>query len=204
MDADSAEFLDDDDDQVNQVKSNDEYSSQDENTINKSLNEHSLSHLKSSTSGKLRGTNESSAPQLGSTGTSTGTKKKPTSFKSKEIVDAESNLSSTDVYDKSNQNPNNFDDQDNTDNTNHQSNNYDEDDEDNDESNLGAKSGAQQKQNNRTSFKNLFNQVIGDLSSSSEERDDEEEDEDTLRTRNLVSNFIGISYFFFKTLIRLM
>lgn len=160
VDAESAEFLEDD--EVNDIKSNDDYSSQDENTLNKSLSEQIKSKTKSTGSSEAKSS------------------LKATQFKSKEIID-ESNLSSAadnDIYDDSSlMNPShlkshtNYDDQENTTNTNNPSNNdYDDEDASNMSSSLAV------NKESRTTFKNLFvKQVIGDLSSSEEDADNEDE-----------------------------
>jgi transcription initiation factor TFIID subunit 7 len=162
VDADSAEFLDDDDQVNDLIKSNDEYSSQDENTINKSfLNEDQKSQ-------KATASRAEKQPKPSKGGDNND---KKTSFKSKEIIE-ESNMSS-EMYDESSMMKSNQNYDENTTN-----NGYNDEDESN-MSNVNEKSSNTNNNNNRTNFKNLFvKQVIGDLSSSSDE------DEDDRKTKN--------------------
>ena len=162
VDADSAEFLDEDEQVNDLMKSNDEYSSQDENTINKSfLNDDQKSQKATTTSRTEK------QPKSSKTGDNDA---KKTTFKSKEIIE-ESNMSS-EMYDESSMMKSNQNYDENTTN-----NGYNDEDESN-MSNINDKS-LGTNNNNRTNFKNLFvKQVIGDISSSSEE------DEDDAKTKN--------------------
>jgi transcription initiation factor TFIID subunit 7 len=171
VDADSAEFLDDDDQVNDLMKSNDEYSSQDENTINKSFLNEDQKSKKATTSKASKAEKQTKSSKTGDNDN------KKTSFKSKEIIE-ESNMSS-EMYDESSMMKSNPNYDENT------TNNGFNDDEDSNMSNVNEKSSGTSNNNNRTNFKNLFvKQVIGDLSSSSDEDDDdtktknEDDDED--------------------------